>query len=404
MATKSQGINKRVAYKKETTWGTLAGAAGAQQVRRTTADFNLTKESYTSEELRTDYQTADMRHGIRSADGTLNGELSPGSYTPFFGSVLARDFAVVTPAAAVGGVTIAASGTNFTIARLAGSWLTDGIKVGNVIRLTSANLNAANVGNNALVIVASALSLTVKVLSGTSFVAEGPIAAVVATVTGKTTFIPQTGHTDDSYTVEQWYKDINQSEVFSGNKVGSANIQLPATGFVTTDFTFMGKDLAHTGVVEYFTTPTAASTTGLLTAVQGALIINGAEGACVTDANISIERTLEPAQCVGSNSNSEIFVGKINVTGSLSAYFSDASLRDYFDNETAISLVLAVTAGEEKNADFMTFVLPKIKLGTFNNADAETGIVSSIDFTALLNDVTTAGLIGSTIMIQDSAA
>lgn len=404
MSTKAQGINKRVAYKKETTWGTLAGAAGAQQVRRTSADFNLTKDFYSSEELRTDYQTADYRGGIRSADGTLNGELAPGAYSDFFGSVLARDFATVTPAAAVDDVTIAASGTNFTITRLAGSWLTDGIKVGNVIRLTGAGLSTATVGNNALVISASATVLTVKVLSGTAFVAEGPIAAVTATVFGKATYIPKTGHTDDSYTVEQWYADITQSEVFTGNKVGTANVSIPTTGFVTADFTFMGKDLSQTGAVEYFTTPTAAGTTGLLTAVQGALIINGQEGACVTDANISIERTLEPAQCIGSNSNSEIFVGRINVTGSLSAFFSDATLRGYFDTETPVTLVMAVTTGEEKDADFMTFVLPKIKLGSFNNADAETGIVSSVDFTALLNDVTTAGLIDSTIMIQDSQA
>jgi len=400
---KAKGISKRVAYKLESSWGTLAGATGAKQVRRITADFNLLKDSYESSEIRTDYQVADLRAGVRSAEGSLNGELSPGSYSDFFGSVVARDFAVVTPGASTS-ATIAVAGTYFTITRSTGSWLTDGIKVGNVVRMTGAGLSAANVSNNCLVISMSATVLTVKVLSSVSLVAEGPIATVTTTVSGKTTYIPATGHTDNSYTVEQWYADIAQSEVFTGMKVGTANVQLPATGMVTTDFTFMGKDIGSSGATEYFTTPTAASTTGLLTAVQGALIINGSEAACVTDANISIERTMEPAQCVGSNSNSEIFVGKINVKGSLSAYFSDSVLRDYFDDETTISLVLAVTTGTEKNADFITFVLPKVKLSTFTNADAENGIVSSIDYTALLNAVTTTGLVDSTIMIQDSQA
>lgn len=401
---KALGINKRVAYKKETGgWGELAGDTGGKVLRRITADMNLVKESYESAELRTDYMTADLRAGVRSAEGSLNGELSPGSYAEFFGSVLARDFAAVTPGSATS-VTIAASGVYFTITRSTGSWLTDGIKVGNVVRMTGAGLAAANVGNNCLVISMSATVLTVKGLSSTSLVAEGPIATVTVTVTGKTTYIPKTGHTDDSYSIEQWYSDIEQSEVFTGMKVGSANVQLPATGMVMADFTFTGKDLTQSGTSAYFTSPTAASTTGLLTAVQGALLVNGSEAACITDASLAIERDMQPAQCVGSNATSDIFVGKINVTGSLSAYFSDATLRNYFNDETAVSLVMAVTTGTEKAADFITFVLPKVKLSSFSAADAENGIVASIDFTALLNDVTTAGLLDSAIMIQDSQA
>lgn len=400
---KAIGNNKRVAYKKETTWGTPAGATGATQLRRTTAEMNLTKETYQSEEIRTDYMIADMRHGVRSAEGSLNGELSPGSYAPFFGSILARNFAVAASATNQE-VTIAASGTNFTITRTAGDFLAGGFKVGTVVRLSGVGLNSANVDNNCLIISVTDDELTVKVLSSTSLVAEGPISAVDIVTEGKTTYVPKTGHTDDSYSIEQWYSDIAQSELFTGMKVGTANVTLPATGFITTDFSFLGKDLSVTGTTEYFTSPAPANTNGLLTAVQGALIVNGVEGACVTDASISISRAQSPAQCVGSNSNSEIFVGRIEVTGSLSVYFSDASLRNYFDNESTVSLVLAITTGEEKDADFITFVLPKIKLGSFNSADANEFIIASVDFTALLNDVTTGGLIDSVILVQDSQA
>ena len=48
---KAQGVFKRVAYKKESTWGTPAGASGAKELRRTTAEFNLTKETYSSNEI-----------------------------------------------------------------------------------------------------------------------------------------------------------------------------------------------------------------------------------------------------------------------------------------------------------------------------------------------------------------
>jgi len=165
----------------------------------------------------------------------------------------------------------------------------------------------------------------------------------------------------------------------------------------------MGKDLTQTGTSQYFTTPTDPSTTGIFAAVQGALILNGQAGACITDASISIERAQEAAQCVGSNNASNVFSGTLNISGNLSAYFSDNVIRDYFANETPVTVVIALTTSTEKNADVVTFVLPKVKFGSSAIADAQNGLVQSIDFTALLNDVTTGGLIDSTILVQDTS-
>lgn len=400
---KAQGVFKRVAYKKETNWGELPGASGAKELRRITAEFNLTKETYASNEITQKMQITDLRHGIKQVDGSLNGELSPGSYSDFIGSVLGRDFASETGTVSAS-ITIATSGTNFTITRATGSFLTDGIKVGHVVRMTGAGLATANVSNNCLVVAVTALVLTVMVLSDTSLVAEGPIAAVSVVPVGKTTYIPSSGQSLDSYTVEQWYADIAQSEVFSGLKIGTWNVALPSTGLVTTDFSFMGKDLSQSGTSAYFTSPTAALTTGLFAAVQGALIISGVPSACVTDANFSVEKNLEPAQCVGSDSVSEIFNGRVSVTGSLSAYFSDASLRDLFVNETEATVVFALTTSNAKNADVLSIVMPRCKFNTANVADNELGLVQSVDFQALYKDTNTDGLVTSTIMVQDSQA
>jgi hypothetical protein len=165
----------------------------------------------------------------------------------------------------------------------------------------------------------------------------------------------------------------------------------------------MGKDLTQTGTSQYFTTPTDATTTGIFAAVQGALILNGQAGACITDASINVERSQEAAQCVGSNNASEIFTGTINVSGSLSAYFSDGVIRDYFANETPVTVVIALTTSTEKNADVVTFVLPKTKLGSSTISDNQNGLVQAIDFTSLLTDVTTGGLIDSVILVQDTS-
>ncbi len=398
----ARGVSKQLGFLRETNWGVAAGPGGAQLLRRVTADFNLTKDSYTSDEINPTFQTTSMRHGVRNVDGSLDAELSPSTYKEFFEGVLARDFTAggTTTGASV---TIATSGSFFTLTRAAGDWLTDGFYVGNVVRLTGAGLNAANAGNNLLVVALTSLVMTVQVLSATPLVAEGPIAAVDAAVVGKQTYIPSSGHTDPSFTVEQFFDDINQSEVFTGLKVASVNLDLPSTGLVKASVSFKGKDLAQTGTTQYFTSPTAVTSSTIFASVSGSVIVNGQPVALITSASLAIERNQEAATVVGSNFAADIFVGRINVTGNMSVYFEDNTFRDYFDKENHISIIFALTTGEEKNADVMTFTLPNTLVNTASKTDAELGLVQSMDFQALQNTVTTAGMVASTILVQDSS-
>ena len=400
--TIAKGTAKQVGYKKESSFGTLAGATGGKLLRRVTANFNLTKETYESGEIRTDRQIADFRHGVRSATGSLNGELSPASYTDFIGSVVARDFTAGVSSTGLS-VTIAAVGNTYTITRSAGNFLTQGYKVGTVVRMTAVGLNAANVDNNLLITSVNDTVLTVKTVNGSTLVAEGPITSVDMATVGKTTFVPTTGHTDQSYTIEEWYGDITQSEVFTGMKVNSVAVQLPATGLTTVDVGFVGKDMAQSGTTQYFSSPTAQGTNGIFAAVNGVMLIDGAPVALVTSADFTIERATENATTVGSNSVADIFSGRIRVSGNLSVYFQDAAFRTYFDSEVPVSLVLVLTSNSNKNSDFVTFTLPKVKLGSFTKDDGELGIVAATSFQALLNEVTTGGLPSTTIAIQDSA-
>lgn len=400
----AKGTAKVVAYKREVTWGTLAGAASGKQLRRVTADFNLEKESYESNEIRTDRQVADFRHGVRSATGSLNGELSSKSYADFMQSIVARDFTTAPTATGLTLTIAAGAAPLWTVTRSAGSYLTDGFRVGMVIRLSGGTLDTANTNKNLLIVSLTATIATVLPMNGVAMLAQSAIATTTATATGKYTYVPGSGHTDDSYTVEEWYSDIAQSEVYSGMKVNSMAVQLPATGLATIDIGFAGKDLASKGTAQYFTSPTAQGSDGIYAAVQGAMLVGGAVVGLITSADFSVERATENATAVGSNSVAEIFTGRIRVSGNLSVYFQDATFRNYFDAETPVSVVIAMAEDSTGTADFISFMLPKVKLGTFSKADAELGIVAQASFTALLNDVSSAGLELSTIAIQDSAA
>lgn len=399
MATAS-GIAKRVVYAKESVFGEIADPTNGQTVRRVTSNFNLTKETYQSDEIRTDFQVADFRHGVRAVEGNISGELSAGTYSDFIGSALARNFTTVS-GGALGTSTIDVENGLYIITRSSGDFKTEALKVGQVIRLNGAS-TVSNNGKNLLVVTLAESEIKVVVLNGSGLVTES-VDNLSYEVIGKTTFAPDTGHTDDSYTIEEFYSDIRQSEVTVGNKVNTVSFALPATGLVTTDIAFMGQDLKQTGVAAHFTNPAVQKTTGVFASVNGALIVNGKVLALVTGLNININRNMSSEAVVGSNIKPEIYEGRISVDGDFSTLFQDRTFSDYFDNETEVALVCAVTETNAPDANVMTFTLPRIKLSSDTKDDGEKGVVSQNSFTAL-KGTGVDGFEATTIQIQDSAA
>lgn len=395
------GIAKKLTYKKETTWGTIAGASGGQRLRRVTSDIDLKKDTYQSNEIRDDFQISDFRHGQRKVEGSISGELSAKTYGNFFESLLRRDFAAVTSLTGIS-ITIAGSGP-YTLTRSTGDYLTGGVKVGDVIRLSVGTLNAANINKNFFVTGVTALVITGYPLNGVAMVAEGPIASCTVSWPGKKTYAPITGHTDQSYSIEHFYSTIAQSEVFTGCKIGGAEIQLPTTGMATVNFNVMGKDVV-TGTSEYNSSPTASTSTGVLAAVSGYLVVQGTPVAIVTGASLSIAGGYSMGNVVGSNSAAAVFPGRVQVSGNLSVYFQDATMRDLFLNETEASVALYLTDGTSAVADFVSIILPRVKVGGSSKSDGEQGIVQSVPFTALLNvnGGTSLATEKTTIVMQDS--
>lgn len=398
------GVAKQLRYKAEVTWGTAPGASSAQLLRRVTSTLGLKKQTYQSNEVRSDYQIADFRHGVRSVEGSINGELSPGTYKDFFAAAVRKAFATTTAMTGLS-VTVAGSGPTYTVARGSGSFLTDGVKAGDVVRLTAGSFNAANLNKNLLVISLVAATLTVMPLNGVALVAEGPIASATVTVPGKRAWVPTSSHTDNSFSIEHWHADVAQSELFTGCKVSQLDLSLPPTGIATIGMNFMGKDETD-ATAEYFTTPTAETSTGVLAAVNGLLIAQGSAIALLTGLEVSIAggHTAEPV--VGSNTYPDIIEGRVRVTGQFTALFTDAVLRNYFINETEVSLVAVLSATNAAAADFIGISLPRIKVGSADKDDGEKAIIQTHSFQALYNSSGGAGTSSeaSTIVIQDSQA
>jgi len=400
----ASGVAKRVTFKKETTWGTAAGASGGQYLRRVSSSLDLKKETYQSAEIRRDYQVSDMRHGVRSVDGAISGELSAGTWQKFLAAALRRDFGTAITSTALTNVTAAAASPQYV--RAAGSWLTDGFKVGMVIRWTGwATTGTGNNSRNFLITALTATNMTGVHLDGTAVAAKASGDSVTALEVGKHTYAPATSHTDDSFSIEHWYSDVAQSELFTGCKLQSLGFQLPPTGIASIEGQFLGKDVT-TATAEYYTSVTAETTTGVLAAVNGALYVQGTAVALLTGLNFTINGNMSGVPVVGSNTYADINEGRIVVEGQISVLFQDATFRDYFINETEVALTAVLTSANSATADFLGFTMPRIKVGGAAKDDGEKGLIQTLPFTALYLGTGGTGTANeaTTLQIQDSQA
>ena len=399
----ASGVFKQLAYKVESIYGTAPAASGAQALRRVTSDLNLVKDTYQSNEIRTDQQMQDMRHGVRRVQGTINGELSPGTYADFMAAALRKDFVAITAMTALT-ITIAGSGP-YTLTRSAGDFLAAGVKKGQVVRLTAGSFTAGNLNKNLLVTGVTATVLTVRVLNGTTLTAEGPIASATVTVPGKVSWVPTTGHTNKSFSIEHWFSDLVQSEVYTGCQPSSLGLQLPASGLSTLAVGMVGQGL-NTAASQYFTSPTAATTTGLMAAVNGVLLVGGNVVASLTGLSLDVQSNRSGDPVVGSNVVPTLFPGRVLVSGQATAYFDSITLRDNFINETEFEILLALTSDNTAGSNFIAIALPRVKANGHTLNDGEAGLVATVPFQALLPTTGGTGIANemTTITVHDSAA
>lgn len=404
--TVAQGINKITVIKAQTGLGVPAAGAGGQVLRRKTSIGKKSRATYTNDEIVQHQQSTGVNLGTASTAWDFDGLLSPGTYATPLASLLRKVFAAGVSAAGVG-LTIAGAGP-YTVTRATGSYLTDGFKIGDVVRITAGTYtNAVNRDNNIVVTGLTATILTGVTLNGSTLIAEGPIAASTIAVIGKKSLAPLTGHTDTLFTVEEWYNDISRSELFPDLRIGQADIGLPASGNATIKLASQGLGVRTRGNVQVLTTPTAATTTPVLTAVRGVVLANGVAQQGITSISLSVKGNLNPVgPVVGSNFNPDMSRGRIEVTGSLTALFDSATLGLLYDAETVTSMVATMAADTTNNADFVAINLSAIKLTGDDPDDGEKAVMRTYPFTAQINAVGGAVLANdqTILSIQDSAA
>lgn len=188
-----------------------------------------------------------------------------------------------------------------------------------------------------------------------------------------------------SFTIERVFNDIGQFQVFTGCEVNSFSFSVRTNAMVTGGIGLVGKDVAF-AVAPLDPEPLPGAPHAPFDGFKGELREGDAAIAVVTGLQLSISNGIEPAFVIGSDTAAALTAGRINVSGTLSAYFRNMDLLQKFVNEAESSL--SFTLGDGDSASYV-FTLPRIKYsGGDNPVDGEGPVMLSMPFQALYDEAT----------------
>lgn len=391
-------ITRAVALRKQVSLGTIApNDATAVVIRRASSSIGLSKDAISSNEINTNQQGSGIRHGMRRVGGDISGELSLGTYAQLMASALRRDFAAVAAVTGLTNVTAAAAAPHFV--RAAGSWLTDGFRVGMMFRV--GGFTTTGVPNNGR-------TYTITALTATNITVAEPVAAkasgdtVAFTPPGKVTFIPSTGHTNDLYTVEDWAPLVPQSQRFVDQRVGGFEVGISPNSMASIKLMFMGRDRQQ-AATQYFTSATAAGVGNLQSSQSGFVYFGGVLMGTFTQLSLSVNGNLSGEDVVFANITPDVFRGTIKTTGSFSVLYADTVTDQVFDLEQERDLLFKFTNDTGLASEAMTFTLPLVKLTGGTKSPGKNALVEQYQFEAAPG-IGANGHQATTIQIHDTLA
>lgn len=389
-------VTSNIVFAAESVFGTTPAVAG-QRLRRVTSSLSVSKDAIASNEVRSDQQVFDVRHGVRRVGGAIQGELSTQTWDDFLAAALRSSWVAGVSVSNSTHTNVSVVGSTFTVG--AGSLITAGFKVGDIIRLSG--FTHANVGRNFKI---TALTATAATVFPTPAAMTSQTTFTMA-VTGRKLI---NGVLTPSFTIEQNYPDIDVSELFNGCRVNTVGLSMNPTGMasISADFVGLNGSILSGATAPQYASPTAETTTGLLAGISGSLLFGGSQSTIITSFDLSISNNLSSQPVVGATTVPEIFYGRNVVTGNISAFFETTAFLDAFLQETETSVMVTLEASGAAPADFLSIGLHRIKLnGQSKSIGPDGGVIASFPFQALLRTGGTGTAFDqSTCVIQRSNA
>jgi hypothetical protein len=353
----------RVSIIPEVTFGVTPTSSPAFLVLATTGVTLRDRIGYQqSRTINNDRNVQDLIRLSKAAGGGIPMELT---YSPV-GEGLMRLITAAFAGTETAVATVASCTTDaaaFTITRGSGSFITDGIEVGDVIRTSGASVAGDNRFCKVTAVIA--LELTVEGEDGEEF--EGSSGDVTVTRGARI----KNGTTQTTFSIEVARLDLQIAQIFTGCVIDSLDFTIADEAITTVNFsvqsassTFIdaavSTDVFMTGAT--YTDPTVAP---VIDSIGVPEIRSAGIPYAAKSVNMAFSNNAAPRTQIGELGAQSMRYGEFGASGRITAYLSDyAELQKYSGN---ISSDLWLVATDENSKGY-SFSLPKVK---FSDAGAD---------------------------------
>jgi hypothetical protein len=377
MPVSQSAANVTVAFKAQSGIGTPASGAGGTGLRvKPSQSLKLNKQYINSEEVRRDGMTTRGRQGSRSSGAAYAGEFSVGSFDALIEAVFRGTMTVSTDITQATMTSITT--TTNTIVAAGGSWLTQGVRRGDMVKLTG-HSTAANNGKWFRVVGVTASTITLP----TAALTTDAVADTTFTLTVAKNVIQGATPVERYFTVDEYEADIDASLIGTDMKVTKFDFNAQPNRNIEVTVTFMGLDAqSATGAsAPSLTTPTYTTTLPLVM-VDGTIRINGVDYTVLTGFQFSLDLGGQVPPVL-SQTGVDVFLSNAKLTGTFSAIRQDLTFWTAFSAETQMEFFVHCAENESDPKDFCSFYIGNAALSDNTTGIAQDGpMIAQVPWTA----------------------
>jgi hypothetical protein len=388
----SFGTSNRVALRQvaETNWGETPLTPTLTPVRFTGESLNYNADFVTSQEIRSDRMTPDIIQVSSMASGDIQGEWSFGSYDDFIQAAMFGTWATTGsaqgPATTIAIVKTAGTPNTYELTDSGDGFASNSWVVGQFVKVEGFSVAGTFYAE---IIGISAGTLEIAPLTDVASEAAGDSVTVTPM-----NFI-RNGTTKRSFTIQKAFLDLDTPEFwnFTGARIGSWNLEIATGSILNTSFSVMASDAQMTESQIAGATVGAASTTGVLNAVDNiaAISFDGDPGGSTfyfNSLSIVLDNSLRGQQAVGTLGLIGVEAGRIALTGSIELYFENSALFDKFRAASAFSLSFLA---QDAAGNVYVVSIPRAKYTDMEivAGGLDQDIFASAQFEAIINDAGT---------------
>lgn len=367
--------------------------AGAYQALRAKAGvkFDLARNTFASQDLRSDRQESALVYGTKSGTVSIPIEWSYGTYDVLMEAVMggtwtadvlkigntARTFSFEETASDIG-ITELIKGTQF--GEMSFSQKVDAIAEGTISGMCRDVQIAQTKGVN--IAVDSTAKTITRATAGFNTVDGFPLVTAGVPVLK----VSMKGNTDAGNNDTVWTVTTLTDTVMTMTTMAGAVTKTTTAGVVVNQASIASSVVAATSNTPF-------------DSFSGSITEGGAVIGHVTGWDMKVAQEVKPNFALGSDAAQSVSVGTIKVTGNITVYYVDQAMRKKFANGvgTSLSLVMGKTTATGGNGKY-TFDLGTVKYSSNSRDNSAAARIETLAFTATY-DVTN----GSTLKITRAA-